>query len=157
MLSQQRVRLDRDEKRIILALLLHPRLIAIRRQFQVLVSEVLRDRGELERISQASQVPMNTLIDRAPPMLMAMGHERASETSGFGEMADVAVAFFASPRFVNLWGHFTMALQKIMIDDVTVGEVAAAGGARHNDQVRSAIRQFSSTESVDHRCPADAD
>ena len=81
-------------------------------------------------------------------MLLDMEGERPSAEFLDGT-ADIALLFFASPRLINLWGHFTMALQKIMVDDLTVGEVAASCGAKGLKRVRSAIREFS-TESGTH-------
>lgn len=151
MLSQQVLTLDHEDKKIILALLLHPRLIGIRRQFQDRVSEVLGDDRELERISQVTQLPVNELVSRTRRMLGETDSDVTCQPDVFGQTADTALTFFASPTFINVWGHFTMALQKIMLDDLTVGEVAASCGASDLGQVRSAIRQFS-TESGNDPC-----
>ncbi len=143
MITQQIQTLGAADKKVIFALLVHPRLIGIRRQFEHAVAEVLGDQRELESVAQATGMPVNELSGRARRMLLEVQTDQSCKTHLFGETAETALAFFTSPRLINLWGHFTMALQKITLDDLTIGEVAATCGPSNIDQVRRAIRRFS--------------
>ena len=82
MLSQHVLTLAREDKKIILALLTHPRLISLRREFQERVCDVLGDEREFDRLSQFSDMPPDLLGDRTRRGVRGVECEFEESTSG---------------------------------------------------------------------------
>ncbi len=137
------VEIGATEKKVVMALLVHPRLANLRRQFRDELVGVLADSTAIERVAATSEMPSEELRTKGKQLVEHLGNDAAYDDQALAEFADIALAFCLSSSFLTFWGHFTATLQKLMRDDSLIGDVAGCCGVRGTDQVRVAIRQFS--------------
>jgi hypothetical protein len=133
-----------EQKKIILGLLTHPRMVSLRDEFHSELVKVLSKPAGLKEIAQTASVNQPELKERGSQLADALGKDRDFDDKALEQHAQTAMAFLLSTGFLSFWGHFTSTLQKLFRDNALIGEVADSCGGHYSlDSVRLAIRQFS--------------
>jgi hypothetical protein len=136
------IEIDPRHQAIILALLMHPRMENLKRQFQDELTSVLANRHALDSIAGTGDVDGAELSAKGQALVALLSTGASPNQAQLEQFAAVVAAFCLSAAFLNVWGHFTATLSKLTGDDRFIGDVAACCGPCPVDEVRAAIREF---------------
>ena len=137
------IELKPEQQAIVAALLTHPRLVNLKRQFQDEVDELLSNEHALVRLAETLNVSRDELSLRGSQLVALLSSTAApASPAAVREVADVVSAFCLSAALLSFWGHFTATLSKLTTDDVFINDVAMCCSQGSVDDVRAAIRDF---------------
>ncbi|MBX4205214.1 MAG: hypothetical protein KW788_03470 [Candidatus Doudnabacteria bacterium] len=136
--------LSPENGKIIFAVLTHPRMINLRKQFRRDLLKTLADRQAVEKVANIARVQEKEMADKGWGLARVLPEIDATWQDSVEQHAGTALAFCLSQNFMSFWGHFTSSLSKLIRDDRFLGDISVCcGKACPPDQVLRAIREFS--------------